>query len=1680
MRRRGGWGARVLVATALVAALVQAEVTGVGGPGGPAPAAAATPPVNVWGFDEAGVVAGTGTPDFGGDGGSARQASLREPSDLVASPDGTTWYVADTWNNRIRVISRSTGVITTLAGSAGECGRAEDPDDGCGDGGPATSATLNRPSGIALDPAGTVLYIADTNANLVRAVTLATGVITTVAGTGIEGYRGDGGPATAAALAGPSGVAVGPDGTVYVADTFNSAVRAIAPDGTMFTYAGTGVRCTPATAACGDGGPATSAQLSDPVGVSLGPPAAGLVIADTGNHKIRLVDPSGAITTIAGSGIAGGGGDGGPATAAQLSSPRRAVVGTDGEVWVADTGGSRIRIVFAVPDLIFGVAGTGTPGSGPSEQPSWGTALRNPASVLVLDGELGVVDTANHVVRFMVSPHAHLSFTVCGPSSSTPGGRTSLGVPLTGFPATTYVIGEAFGAAGGSATVDAGFVFTTPGGAGGYARGAFSVDPAADTLFAAVGCRGVDGSTTVPGGGGGGGSSAIEIVRDNRQGAVLVAGGGGGESGGSGDCMPGDANSYANPGANGANTAGAGPTTVSGGNYGGSGEGGNLPGSVGRGARVLSGGFGWGGPGGKGGGPGAGAGGWGTVLDPGGTPPHGTGGDGTAIDGKGSAPCYGTGGGGGGYGGGAAGDSSALSGSGGGSFGACKDATTTANRSSGDGSVVVEITSSAPSSCVPIVPFPAPSGSEDAHARAWAGTEAAGNAQDSAAALPPPSPTRLDAAATVDSPACPSAVKGQNQTPGPGQVAIYGYDSGGGGIVDPGGGDVDVVSPAPFTGPSWLIDTGVWDEATCPILNPILSDLGIQWNIWPGPGMLLVVQRSGFGLGFVIGTQSFVVDASVPWASGAVLTPVDALKELNACPGCDLSGATLSELTFPPGTDLSGANLSGATIANTDLNQANLSGTKFGVGANGPATISDSSFQGAYLQSTAFDRTIFKAARFETATLVCPSFTDTVLLDASFYDATWSSPSCPGPTFSNSVLEMDTVAPPQWANVAIDSSTVVVDTATQALAKGITLSSWAFTNSSFVGLPPDLSGITVTGATLDGSSLMLADLTGATFHAPTSIQSTVFMDAAMDGAKLPSAVAHGAVFTGANLEGADLNGAQLGRGPDPNAPLATATFRGADAHGANFASVEARGVEFDEAYLYPGDAVVSFDGAVLENATFTGAILGSTDFTNITGAGIGFDDAQCVNCDFTGARIASARFDSAYIYGAAFKGATMTSASFVDAACCGEGTWSYQLGANASAAAEPYALDPEAPNLNGPEFDSVSSCPSGLSPRAGSGCAGQTTPAQPPVQPECSAAADHDCPLDIALLAGSGDAGYSDGGTQRDAKLAAFHSPADVAYDPTSGDAIVADTANRVVRRITQVSSTAPHVSIVAGTPPAAGAPPAPVAAPPKRTRPRPGALAAVPTLITPSGVAVTSASSAGTIGIADSVSHIVFTTTGASAPRPLAGTGAVCPAPTDPCGDGGPASRAELNAPQGIWFDPNGNLYIADTGNNRIRRVDASGNITTVAGTGAPGYGGDDGPARAATFAGPTDVVGDRLGNLYVADAGNAAIRKIDPAGTIITLAGGDGSLTRPTSITVDGRSRLYLTDAGANTVATLNLFGIAAPTAGTGTAGYGGDGGPALAAELSGPLGIAAVGDDTLYVADTANQRIRVVQPG
>jgi serine protease AprX len=193
--------------------------------------------------------------------------------------------------------------------------------------------------------------------------------------------------------------------------------------------------------------------------------------------------------------------------------------------------------------------------------------------------------------------------------------------------------------------------------------------------------------------------------------------------------------------------------------------------------------------------------------------------------------------------------------------------------------------------------------------------------------------------------------------------------------------------------------------------------------------------------------------------------------------------------------------------------------------------------------------------------------------------------------------------------------------------------------------------------------------------------------------------------------------------------------------------------------------------------------------------------------------------------------------------------------------------------------------------------------------------------------------------------------------------------------------------------------------------------------------------------------------------------------------GDGGPAAAARLRGPKGVAVDNAGNVYVADTGNKVIRKINAAGIITTVAGTGSDGYSGDGGPATAARLRGPQSVAVDNAGNLYIADTGNNAVRMVDATGTISTLV---AQLRQPSSVAVDSTGTLFIADTGAHAVRARAANGAVRTVAGTGRSGYDGDGGPADAAQLNQPGGVSVDAAGNVFIADTGNNVVREVKGG
>ncbi|MFB6259719.1 MAG: SMP-30/gluconolactonase/LRE family protein, partial [Thiohalorhabdaceae bacterium] len=268
------------------------------------------------------------------------------------------------------------------------------------DGGQATDAALQRPADVAVAADGAV-YIADPGDQRVRRVS-PDGTITTIAGTGAAGFGGDGGPADQAQLNGPQGLALGPDGGLYIADTGNHRIRRVGTDGYITTAAGTG-----SAGYGGDGGAGRQAQLSSPHGLALDD-AGNLYIADSGNHRIRELAPSGIIRTVAGTGTSGSNGDNGPAAQAQLSNPRDVAVGPEGAVYVADRGNRRIRRFRPGGTITSPIqGGSGWSGRfyrGGSELASEASLDRLIGLAVGPDDQLYLADRGNRVVRRTSQP----------------------------------------------------------------------------------------------------------------------------------------------------------------------------------------------------------------------------------------------------------------------------------------------------------------------------------------------------------------------------------------------------------------------------------------------------------------------------------------------------------------------------------------------------------------------------------------------------------------------------------------------------------------------------------------------------------------------------------------------------------------------------------------------------------------------------------------------------------------------------------------------------------------------------------------------------------------------------------------------------------------------------------------------------------------------------------------------------------------------------------------------------------------------------------------------------------------------------------------------------------------------------------------------------------------------------
>jgi sugar lactone lactonase YvrE len=329
-------------------------------------------------------VAGTGRKGFSGDGGPAKKAQMGFPTAVAVDSHGNV-YIADELNHRVRMVNAA-GIITTIAGT-GET-RRQNKDV------KARKTNLVSAYGIAVDHQDNLYILSRGHAKIFR-IDSGSRKARTIAGNGKRGYNGDGIPATEAEFNYPNHLVADDEGNLYIADTGNDRIRKIDTQGIVTTVAGTGIG-----GYSGDGGPAVKAQIDAPAAIAMDT-AGNLFVADFFNHSVRKIDTDGIISTVAGTGEPGYNGDNIPATKAMIGEPCGVAIDADGTIYIGDQVNGRVRAV--TPDgIIHTVAGTGQRGYSGDGGPAETALLKNPDIIAFgPDGSLYIPDNRNCAVRVL-------------------------------------------------------------------------------------------------------------------------------------------------------------------------------------------------------------------------------------------------------------------------------------------------------------------------------------------------------------------------------------------------------------------------------------------------------------------------------------------------------------------------------------------------------------------------------------------------------------------------------------------------------------------------------------------------------------------------------------------------------------------------------------------------------------------------------------------------------------------------------------------------------------------------------------------------------------------------------------------------------------------------------------------------------------------------------------------------------------------------------------------------------------------------------------------------------------------------------------------------------------------------------------------------------------------------------
>ena len=1438
--------------------------------------------------------------------------------------------------------SADTWTIETIAGT-GTRGYS-------GDGGAATAARLNLPVGVAVDNAGNV-YIADNGNHRIRKVD-GSGNISTFAGTGTRGYSGDGGAATAAQLGIPESVAVDNAGNVYIADRFNNRIRKVDGSGNISTFAGTGTR-----GYSGDGGAATAAQLSSPSGVALDN-AGNVYIADYNNHRIRKVDGSGNISTFAGTGTRGFSGDGGAATAARLNIPTNVAVDDAGNVYIADSRNDRIRKVDGSGNIstFAGMEAQGYNGDGGA---ATAARLSLPLGVAVDDaGNVYIADWGNYRIRKVDGSGNISTFAGTGTAGySGDGGaataaqlRAPTGVAVDG--SGNVYIGDAwndrirkvtrqtpapsitaspptlsFTLPQGATTQSEQVVLTAgPGGANFTATSAqnwLTAQPNSGSLNA-----GESKTITVT-------ANPASLTADTYSGQLSIA-----VTGGVAVQVAVSLTVTPPP------SITPSPATLSF----------TLPqGITTRSEQVV------------------------LTAGPGGA-------DFTVISNQNWL--------------------TAQPNSGSLDAGESETITVTANPAgltagphrgqlsiAVSGGVAVQV-------AVSLTVTPPPSIT--------------------------PSPTRLSFTLPQGATARSEQVV---LTAGPGGANFTATSAQNWLTAQPNSGSLNAGESKTITvtaNPASLTADTYSGQLSIAVSGGVAVQVAVSLTVTPPPSITPSPTRLSFTLpqGATARSEQVVLTAG---PGGANFTVISNQNWLTAQPNSGSLNAgeseTITVTANPAGLTAKAYSgqlsiaVSGATA--TQVVNVSLTVTPPPSITRSPTRLSFTLPQGAAAQSK------------QVVLTAGPGGADFIVTSAQ----NWLT------------------AQPNSGSLNAGESRTITVTANPA---GLTARAYSGQLS-----------IAVSGAT--ATQVVNVSLTVQPPASITASPSTLSFTLPQGAAAQNKQVVLTAGPGGANFI---VTSAQNWLTAQPNSGSLNADESRTITVTANPAGLTAR--------AYSGQLSIAVSGATA---------------------------TQVVNVSLTVQPPASITASPTTLSFTLPQGATTRSEQVVLTAGPG--------GANfiVTSAQNWLTAQPNSGSLNAGESRTitVTANPTGLTARAYSGqlsiavsgaTATQVVTVSLTVQPPASitvspATLSFTLPQGAAaqskqvfLTAGPGGANFTVTVTPDQSWLTALPNsgsldagepepltvtanPAGLTAGPQSGQLSIAVSGGAPTQVAVSLNVTAAAVVWTIDT----------IAGTGTRGFSGDGGAATAAQLSVPSGVAV---DGAGNLYIADSLNHRIRKVDAAGLISTVAGSGT-----PGFGGDSGPARQAQFALPSSVAADSLGNLYIADTFNHRIRRVDAAtGIVDTVTGNGTSGFGGDDGPALQAQLDRPYGVALDSSGNLYIADSFNHRIRKVDAAGLISTVAGngtsgfgGDGraalqaQLNNPVGVATDSSGNLYIADSDNHRIRKVDAAGLISTAAGNGTSGFSGDGSSALQAQLDNPVGVAADGAGNLYISDWGNQRIRRV---